>query len=451
MSDWGSHGDGHPDNTRTPLISWGSGVAKPEIHKDVVAPGHNEYSSDWNLDHVRRHDVSQADVAALMAYLVGIEFPANSVGKLPLSYLSADIKEKAEGFLVNAQGILETYRVKEEKKKASELRFRPYPQFSSERGNPEQRVTDIRKLIEAGNYEEAIEETDALIQLGLQGLRYLQTYDWLFLRALITIGYLGWIAFALSVVINLHVLHGKVQPSRSPVGLAIASSIYVLLAASFITSKSPLTYYAYAFSPVYFWEEVHARRESLIEGSKVLFGHVQSGGAFMSLFVNGALYIATIESLALGYIHRQILTVLFVLGAFWPVVCGPSFIRAHVALSATWFVSCLSMSVFTLLDAMKVESVNLIMLGGALMTAIGIVYLIYEERILAGFSPVSKYQKSGLPISRILVGVQVGLIILAMLVTRSSALSMQAKQGLPRGNQAVGWIVLGKSCNTNPA
>src|ERR1700712_3352873 len=29
-----------------------------------------------------------------------------------------------------------------------------------------------------------------------------------------------------------------------------------------------------------------------------------------------------------------------------------------------------------------------------------------------------------------------------MIVTRSSALSLKAKQGLPRGNQIVGWIVL---------
>ena len=30
-----------------------------------------------------------------------------------------------------------------------------------------------------------------------------------------------------------------------------------------------------------------------------------------------------------------------------------------------------------------------------------------------------------------------------MIVTRSSALSLQAKLGLPRGNQIVGWAVLG--------
>jgi phosphatidylinositol glycan class N len=297
MSDWGSHGDGHPDNTRTPLIAWGSGVAKPQLYPGQIAPGHDEYSSDWNLDHVRRHDVAQADVAALMAYLVGTEFPANSVGELPLSFLTADLKEKAMASLVNAQGILEQYRVKEEKKKATELRYRPYEPLSEEGLDAEGRVAHIRQLIDVGRYEEAIEESAALLNIGLGGLRYLQTYDWLFLRALITAGYLGWIAYALTTVVDLHVLHGRLQPSRTLGGTLVSSSVLIALYASFIISKSPPTYYAYAFFPVFFWEEVYARRKSLIEGRKQLFGHIKSGGGLASLAFNCAVYVGIIESL----------------------------------------------------------------------------------------------------------------------------------------------------------
>jgi phosphatidylinositol glycan class N len=297
MSDWGSHGDGHPDNTRTPLIAWGSGIAKPQLYPGEVAPGHDEYSADWNLNHVRRHDVAQADVAALMAYLVGVEFPANSVGELPLSYLTADLGEKAEASLVNAQGVLEQYRVKEEKKKATELKYRPYKPLSDPGLDPESRVAHIRQLIDTGNYEEAIEESAALMKVGLGGLRYLQTYDWLFLRALITVGYLGWMAYALTVVIDLHVLHGRLQPYRTLPGAVIFSSALAALYASFVISKSPLTYYAYAFFPVFFWEEVYARRESLVEGRKQLFGHIKSGGNLASLVFNCAVYVGIIESL----------------------------------------------------------------------------------------------------------------------------------------------------------
>lgn len=297
MSDWGSHGDGHPDNTRTPLISWGSGVAKPELYPGGVAPGHDEYSSDWNLDHVRRHDVAQADVAALMAYLIGVEFPANSVGELPLPFLAADLKEKAKASLVNAQCVLEQYRVKEEQKMATELRYRPYKPLSENGLTAERRVADVKKLIRSGNYEEAIEESAALMKIGLGGLKYLQRYDWLFLRALITIGYFGWMAYALTTVIDLHVLHGKVKPSRTLGGTVVASSILVALYASFVISKSPPTYYLYAFFPVFFWEGVYARRESIAAGGKQLFGHVKSGASVVSLLFNTAIYIAIIVSL----------------------------------------------------------------------------------------------------------------------------------------------------------
>ena len=116
MSDWGSHGDGHPDNTRTPLVAWGAGIKKP-VKVDTLPEGsitghEDEFSSDWNLGSVRRNDVMQADVAALMAYLVGLDFPVNSVGELPLDFLDADDETKAKAALTNAREILEMYRVK---------------------------------------------------------------------------------------------------------------------------------------------------------------------------------------------------------------------------------------------------------------------------------------------------------------------------------------------------
>lgn len=297
MSDWGSHGDGHPDNTRTPLIAWGSGVAKPVIHPGTIAPGHDELSSDWGLDHIQRHDVAQADVATLMAYLAGLEFPVNSVGELPLPYLAEDMEAKSKAFLVNTQGILEQYRVKEEIKKASEMRYRPYVALGDSEHSVKSRVDAIWALINQGKHEAAIRETDELLKLGLAGLRYLQTYDWLFLRALITTGYLGWIAFALTTVVDLHVLHGKTEVSRTLFSNVFFSSVLSALFASFLLSKSPVTYYAYAIFPVAFWEEVYARRHSLVAGGRVLFADVNTNRRYTSLAFQGVLMIALLESL----------------------------------------------------------------------------------------------------------------------------------------------------------
>lgn len=111
MNNRGGHGDGHPDNTRTPIIAWGAGVRKP-IQSNI---GHDEFSAPWGLDNVQRDDIRQADIAPLMAHLVGIDLPVNSVGELPLSYLDADEMTKAEAAFSNARQILEQYQVKHSK------------------------------------------------------------------------------------------------------------------------------------------------------------------------------------------------------------------------------------------------------------------------------------------------------------------------------------------------
>lgn len=277
MSDWGNHGDGNPDNTRTPLIAWGSGVAKPVLSASGKVNGHEDgFSADWGLDRIQRNDVDQADVAALMAYLVGLDFPANSVGKLPLAYISGDPKEKAEAALANARGVLEMYRVKEERKRANQLRYKAYGPLGDKQHSMEHRVAKIRQVIGKGEYQEAVWMSQELLHVGLDGLRYLQRYDWLFLRALVTIGYLGWIAFAFTTVLDMHVLHGKTQTSRTFTTYASFSAIFVALFSLLLARKAPLTYYAYAIFPPLFWEEVFARKEALALGSRSLLKTVRS-------------------------------------------------------------------------------------------------------------------------------------------------------------------------------
>lgn len=93
------------------------------------------------------------------------------------------------------------------------------------------------------------------------------------------------------------------------------------------------------------------------------------------------------------------------------------------------------------------------------MVVIGVLYLVFEDKAIADFSGAKSkplYKKNH--ISTVLIGIQVSmnsysqgsllnknqtsLILLATIVTRSSALSLQAKAGLPRGNQVVGWLIL---------
>ena len=79
------------------------------------------------------------------------------------------------------------------------------------------------------------------------------------------------------------------------------------------------------------------------------------------------------------------------------------------------------------------------------MVFVGVLYLMFEDFVLSDFSWARKrpIDQAAPVVGRFLAGIQIGLILLSMFVTRSSALSLQAKQGLPSGNQAVGWIVLG--------
>lgn len=98
-----------PDNTRTPLIAWGSGIRGPI--PDTVPSSHDAYSAGWGLNALYRRDVEQADIAALISALLGIEWPVHLMGVLPdvdptkpgFMNFSGGARDQAEAALVNAK------------------------------------------------------------------------------------------------------------------------------------------------------------------------------------------------------------------------------------------------------------------------------------------------------------------------------------------------------------
>lgn len=86
----GSHGDGHPTNTDTPLVAWGAGIKHPRPissinndHSDSAFRFVDEHTHDaptpkeWGLNQIERVDVNQADIAPLMVMIVPLFIPCH--------------------------------------------------------------------------------------------------------------------------------------------------------------------------------------------------------------------------------------------------------------------------------------------------------------------------------------------------------------------------------------
>lgn len=89
--------------------------------------------------------------------------------------------------------------------------FKPLSHYSS--------ILDkIEGLILATDYDAALDLSENLRSLALQGLHYFQTYDWLMLMSVITLGYLGWMIYLV-----LHVLQSYTSLPGSIFGMERAA------------------------------------------------------------------------------------------------------------------------------------------------------------------------------------------------------------------------------------
>ena len=136
-----------------------------------------------------------------MSYLIGINYPKNNVGSLPIDLLTSNEEATATALFKNARQIHAQYSAKSALK-ASQLHFSRLTEFDFTR---EYEVEGAAAVQTAAWHElEALSE--AWILESLEGMKYLQRYDWLFLRSVVTLGYIGWMLFSLTFLLQNYVL-----------------------------------------------------------------------------------------------------------------------------------------------------------------------------------------------------------------------------------------------------
>ena len=395
----------HPDNTRTPLITWGAGISPAKkASPGKVAPGHDSFSKNWDLTSVERKDVKQADIAPLMASLIGVPFPMNSVGTLPLEYLDASPEFKAKAALVNAKQILAQYLLKHNQKRSTEFHFVPYQPLHQLSRPIDVRLDEIHKAISSKEYDLAEHHCSELIQLCLEGLRYFQRYDWLLLRTIVSTGYIGWIMYSLVFILKTYIapaslatqkagsrsINLSIKSQSSPVESetqtgkflnAVAGIVLLLFCFVFYHQQAPWLYYAYLIFPIYFWLEVFKQTSCI---RLALSSYLGPANPKWKLPLLTAIYIAMLEAMVYGYFDRRFYSVgLVLMGVGWVLSFPASFRSANIHLVIGWLVLCFGTAIFTILPVVKDGSPVLVLLSGLAIAFSGALAFIQRHRFIS--------------------------------------------------------------------
>eukprot|EP00698_Gefionella_okellyi_P015715 TRINITY_DN4450_c0_g1_i3.p1 TRINITY_DN4450_c0_g1~~TRINITY_DN4450_c0_g1_i3.p1 ORF type:complete len:764 (+),score=132.99 TRINITY_DN4450_c0_g1_i3:590-2881(+) len=430
MSNRGSHGDGDPDNTRTPVVAWGAGVQPPEpcaavtnAHTDrmvfnteqrvatLSAGSHDVLIDaspvDWALSDVCRKDIAQADLAPLMATLAGVPLPVNSVGALPVSYLAGDAEYRSNALFANTKQILAQYRLKMEWKRSAVLLFRPYPKLP-DLLSVNAATAEIAQFIAQQQFDRAENACQELIVTCIQGLRFYQTYDWMFLMSVVTLGYAGFMVFVL-VSLLPQTSTSAVFKAKVDMAVQIVSVCFVLM---LVLEYAPLQYYVYVAFPIYFWWQA-VRRFGDVSWRRVLTVR----NIFMLIIT-----VLLLETMVISWFRREILFICAMAVALWPIVIG-----SRWSLALLWFISCTLVGSFTLLPIDAVHLSHLIYPGGLVAFALAVAAAIRTRK-----------QR----LSAALLIAQACLLLLSVGIVWNTTNELASGTGLPLLHQIASWCIL---------
>lgn len=431
MTNWGSHGAGHPSETLTPLVAWGAGVKNAQ--KVTAAQPYNDgFLQDWKLEHLQRVDVNQADIAPLMASLIGVPFPVNSVGVLPLLYLNNSDQFKAESIYTNAIQVLEQYKMKMAQKKETTLSFLFTPYQLLTESKQAEFFHKARILIQLEKYDDFISLCRSLISNALEGLVYYHTYDRFFLGCSVVLGFVGWTSYVVLVILKTHASLDRhpslLNQNHSHTLARLCICVTVVITVFLLIQRSPVTYYIYCLLPVTVWY-------SVLKEYRTLTDLVRSAPSLPLWKCLGYLVLVAfgIELLVVSFFHRAMLTVGLAVLSLWPFLSG-LFGKAKFR-SVSWCLGCLCLAAFPLMPVVGREpNIHLVTCAGVLSLFTSACYL------------WSALQKAPLHLTdRQQFITQMLHVAVCAYVPSLTHSSLQQKQGLPLLNQIISWTTLASS------
>lgn len=145
-----------------------------------------------------------------------------------------------------------------ELRKAHAILYRPYELLNHPTSVSEypgsQRIASIERLITSEKFQEARQQSHELIKTTLGGLRYLETYDRILIRTIVTFAYTGWIAFSAAFILAPPRL---LPASSTPPWIPLLFSLTAIGSCGlFAIQRLPWTFHIYILFPLFFWQDV---------------------------------------------------------------------------------------------------------------------------------------------------------------------------------------------------
>ncbi|XP_050535795.1 GPI ethanolamine phosphate transferase 1 isoform X2 [Daktulosphaira vitifoliae] len=403
MTDWGSHGDGSISETEVPFVTWGAGLSKVS----------NQINS-------LKLNIKQIDIAPLMATIIGVPIPVNSVGVLPLELFSTDINEKAKYLLVNAFQLNAAFSTIREQIEKQSFQWFYVPFKPLHQKIQKNYLDEITVLLNESKFDDCIKLCYEWIDLSLNGIDYYNTYFKLPLLLCVTLISFGWITLLIIETINTRSYRNKNNTTIIIVSLSFL--LMAILCTIFIYAQSlPLQFYVYSFLPLIVWWICIfklLRKISLVKLSKLIFEIDKN------IFVEMLLYFIGIELLVWTFFERCLLSLALLINSLWMTYSsfkyGFSLDKIVIIfLSSAWFSS---FPMILVIDGHK--NIMNVILGGVVW-------------LLAGLM----HAKNKRGLYKMFAFTQVALLGIAILNVSIVSNSIDNKLGLNFYNQILSWAI----------